>query len=128
MAADSQPARQREPVGQRLKALLIGTPLLLLGLSALVAAVVWTLLGRKRGVAMPRGALVLALGGPLFGVFVAVGLSLVGIHGAMFGYAAFLACEIPAFVLAWLSRQTTLGKAGMITTATLTVASLVFLS
>jgi len=75
---------------------------------------------------MPRVALALALGGPLLGVCVAMGLSLLGINGAMFGYGAFLACEIPAFILGWLSRQAPLAKPAMIAAAALVLISLVF--
>jgi thiol-disulfide isomerase/thioredoxin len=125
-AAVHTATHQRQARGPEPKSLLIGIPLLVLGLLALGSGVVWSLQGKERESAMPRVALALALGGPLLGVCVAMGLSLLGINGAMFGYGAFLACELPALVLGWLSRQVSWGKTAIIAAAALMVFSLAF--
>jgi peroxiredoxin len=119
-------ATQPQARGPELKSLLTVIPVLMLGLLVLGGVLVWRLHGNERGSPTPRAALVLALGGLPLGIVVALALGLVGINGAMFGYGAFLACEVPALALGWLSRQVSLGKTAMITAAVLMVVSLAF--
>jgi len=109
----------------------VALPLLLVGLAIGLGAVGvglwWLYAGARTGKALERLALLLAVGGPLFALLIALVLSRFGIVGGLLFLPAFLAFEIPAFCLGLLSRATGPGKAAMIVSVTFMVVSLVFL-
>jgi hypothetical protein len=72
--------------------------------------------------------LVLALAGIWLGLLVGLALPLFPIRGGLFDYGLFLACEMGAFVLGWLARRATPGKAAFIVAAVLMLGCLLFLA
>jgi hypothetical protein len=98
----------------------------LFGFPALVGGAVWWIIaGRRTGNVIGRTALTLAIGGPLFTVAVCLVLSQVGILVSFLSLPLLLVCEIPAFCLGVMCRQTGLGKTAIIVSITLIVLSVV---
>jgi hypothetical protein len=127
-AAEAEEARMASRRMASLASLAAIPALLLIGLSGLVAGGLWIGFGVKSGAALGRGALVLALAGIWLGLLVGLALHLFNMRGGLFGYGLFLACEMGAFVLGWLARRETPGKAALIVAAVLMLGSLLLLS
>jgi hypothetical protein len=127
-AADAEEARMASRSAASLASLAAIPALLLIGLAGLVAGGLWMGFGVKSGAALGRGALVLALAGIWLGLLAGLALHLFNMRGGLFGYGLFLACEMGAFVLGWLARRATPGKAAFIVAAVLMLGCLLFLA
>ena len=125
MAADSQPARQREPVGQRLKTLLIGTPLLLLGLMVFGAGIAWVVRSMKREAGVPRRAGARD-GGAIIGRLRRGGTEPDWDTRGHVWLRSLPGLRNPRLRARLAARRISLGKTAMITAAVLMVVSLAF--
>jgi len=97
-------------------------------LVALVGAGLWIWRGHAVGTALGRAALALAVGGLLAGGTVALGVKVLAINGAMYGYGVFLACELAALFLGMVSWRCRPGKVAAVVAPLLALASLLLLA